>query len=147
MADDGPTIHIDSDWKAQAQAEKDRLREQEEAKKQEAAPAPQAASEPAAAAAEAEQEQVMPEASFTGMISLLASQALLYMGAMPDPNTGQRFVNLNHARYQIDLLTVLEEKTQGNITQEETDAIAMTLYQLRSRYVSVSATVRQKQQQ
>lgn len=167
MAEDGPKIHIDSDWKAQAQAEKQRLREREEAQKtspgspgnsgSEAAGNPAGAAGAAAAAGGASAPTAgetsgdasggggeLPAASFIGVVSLIASQAMLYLGATPDPNTGQRFVSLEHARYQIDLLAVLEAKTENNLEQEEADTLAMMLYQLRSRYVAVSAQMRQK---
>lgn len=157
MADEDHKLHIDSDWKAQAQAEKEKLRLREEARKQEEAkkqkpavppaagqPQPQAAT--STAAPDTDDASDMPEATFDTLVNLLASQALLYLGAMPEPRSGQRIVSLETARQQIDLLAMLEEKTQGNLTQEEADQLAGLLYQLRSRYIAVSAAMRQKDQ-
>lgn len=147
MADGDNKLHIDSDWKAQAQAEKEKLRQREEARKQQTTEpvTPQPATGSATASAGAA-EQEMPEATFESLVSLLASQALLYLGAMPEPRSGQRMVSLETARHQIDLLAMLEEKTRGNLSKDEADQLAGLLYQLRSRYIAVSAAMRQKEQ-
>lgn len=154
MADEGNGLHIDSDWKAQAQAEKEKLRQQEQARKQQAAPTSTPATEAAAATPtpdavtdpEAAPADDMPEATFETLVNMLASQALLYLGAYPEPRSGQRMVSMETARQQIDLLGMLQEKTKGNLTQEETDQLAGLVYQLRSRYIAVSASMRQKEQ-
>lgn len=161
MSDENMNLHIDSDWKAKAQQEKQRLREQEETRKKQQqaseaakqtadsqAPTGQtggASAEPGAAAAMRDpQTGEMPEASIGSLTNLLASQVLMALGGVPDPSSGQRVVNMPYARMTIDLLGVLEEKTKGNLTQEEADTLRMTVYQLRSRYISVSASMREK---
>jgi hypothetical protein len=119
---DPPKIHIDSDWKADAQAEKQRLEEQSKA-----------------AAADDAGGGEMPPANFETLISTFATQALFAMGAIPDPRSGQRMQNMDLARHNIDMLGVLEEKTKGNITQEQSDMLASTVYELRSRYVQMAS--------
>src|SRR3970040_2093729 len=99
-SDQGPKIHIDSDWKAQAQAEKQRLAEKS---KQTAADKPKG-SAPGG----------LPPANFETLVSTMVSQALFAMGAIPDPSTGQRMQHLDLARFHIDMLGVIEEKTKGN---------------------------------
>jgi len=74
----------------------------------------------------------------TTLISSIATQALFSLGAMPDPQTGQRYTNLDIARHHIDSLGVLEEKTKGNLTDEEKTTLATTLYELRQSYVQVA---------
>ncbi len=132
-----PKIHIDSDWKAQAQAEKQRLAEQEKAR---SAQQPGAGGGAAGAGAAASpQAGGIPKADFTTLLSTMATQALFAMGAIPDPQTGQRIAHLDLARHHIDLIGVLEEKTRGNLTEEEANLIASTLYELRSHYVNVAS--------
>lgn len=129
MSDDQtPKLHIDSDWKAQARAEKEKLA--------------QKASE--AETAKAGAAGGMPPANFETLISTMATQALFAMGAIPDPRTGQRMAHLDLARHHIDMLTVIEEKTKGNLSEEETKMLAGTLYELRSRYIQLANQARQR---
>jgi len=127
MSDSGesPKIHVDSDWKAQAQAEKEKLVEQAKATEEKG---------PAAASAGG-----LPPASFEALVSTMATQALFAMGAIPDPRTGQRMQHLDLARHHIDMLGVLEEKTKGNLTEEESKMLSGTTYELRSRYIQASS--------
>ncbi len=123
---EAPKIHVDSDWKAQAQAEKAKLAEQE-AKTAEAGP------EAVGGAAGG-----LPPASFETLVSTTATQALFSMGAIPDPRTGQRMQHLDLARHHIDMLSVIEDKTKGNLSDEETKMLTQTLYELRQRYIQLS---------
>ena len=122
-------IQIDDDWKKQAQAEKKKLAEREAAAKAPppAAPAPEPAPAPKA----------IPEASFATLAQTLMSQALYYLGEMAYEGE-QPVLNLDLASQQIKTLAVLEEKTQGNLTPEETALLDQVLYDLRSRFVSVA---------
>lgn len=132
-----PKIHIDSDWKAQARAEKEKMAQQAAEKK-----AKPAAAKPGAAGAG--QPQGMPPANFETLISTMATQALFAMGAIPDPRTGQPQMHLELARHHIDMLSVIEDKTKGNLSEEEGKMITGTLYELRSRYIQLSNQARQK---
>lgn len=132
-------IHIDDDWKAQARAEKEKLA---------AGSKPKAASgsSPATAGEEPGQDAShhdtpageIPPANFETLLSSFVTQALFAMGAIPDPQTGQPALHLDLARYQIDMLNVLEEKTKGNLSDEESKMLVGTLYELRSRYVQIA---------
>ncbi len=128
---DEPKIIVDSDWKSQAQAEKDRLA----AKAQESKPK---SSDPAAGHPGPGDEH---PADFLELIRLLASQALLYLGAIPDPQTGRAILAPDMARFNIDLLGVLEEKTKGNLSEEESKILTSTLYELRLQYVEISRAI------
>ncbi len=131
---DSNRIQIDSDWKAQAQAEKQKLSEKSQLQREK----PGSTSRTGGAGQ-------LPPANFNTLVSTLATQALLAMGAIPDPRTGQRTAILDLARHHIDMLTVIEEKTKGNLTEEEAGSLAGTLYELRSHYVNV-ANAAMKQQ-
>lgn len=125
MSDDPPKLHVDSDWKAEAQAEKERL----------AADTPKAKPGEPGAAGE------LPPAEFKSLMGLLASQAIMGLGAYSDPQSGGVVVDLPGAKFAIDLLAVLEEKTKGNITEEESTEIGTVLNELRSRFVQIAQLV------
>ncbi|MBI3324105.1 MAG: DUF1844 domain-containing protein [Candidatus Omnitrophica bacterium] len=117
---------VDESWKERVEHEK-----------QTAPPAPPQA--PAEASGQpAQAEQGLPEARFDLFVSGLAMDALIALGDMPHPATKRQSVNLTHARYLIDLLGVLEEKTRGNLAADEERLLKDTLYQLRMRYLAKS---------
>jgi hypothetical protein len=152
MAEEQPSIHIDTDWKKQAQQEKQRLAEQEKAAAAARAPAavgPPApasggpAAEPGArprAAAGRGEGRELPPASFPTLVQSIMTQTLFYLGDIA-PQGGQPTVNLDMAKLQIDTLTMLEQKTTGNLTDEEKRLLDTVLYDLRMRYVQAAAQV------
>lgn len=127
--DDTPKLHIDSDWKEQAQAEKERLAAAEEAK---------AGSDP-------EAPQGLPEASFRSLVGILVSQAISGLGGIRDPQTGGVMVDLEGSKFAIDLLAVIQEKTEGNLTEEESSELTQVLQELRSQFVQFAQLVAQQQ--
>jgi hypothetical protein len=134
-----PKIVVDDDWKSQARAEKERLAaEQEKARPSAAGPSAPAAAAAAAAAATGEHGGI-PEANFAGHVATLASQALFALGALPDPQTGKRYLDIELAKYYIDTLKMLESKTAGNLTNEEKTQLDNALYQLRSAYIQAAS--------
>ena len=131
--DPAPKLHIDSDWKAEAQAEKERLAAEEEAKEKSGDGARGAGG-----------PRDLPEANFRTLVSMLASQALMGLGTMQDPETRGVVVDLDGARFSIDLLGVLEERTKGNLTDEESSELTQILADLRARYVTITQLVAQQ---
>jgi Domain of unknown function (DUF1844) len=74
--------------------------------------------------------------SFTAFVLSLASTAAIHFGDLPDPQTGQPVeANLDGAAQMIDILSLLEEKTRGNLTPEENQILGQVLYELRLRFV------------
>lgn len=140
MAEEKLSLHVDTDWKKQAQDEKRRLAEEEQKK---AAAATPAASETSGAAgvrrpgAGGRTGRELPPASFASMVSTLVTQALFYLGELA-PQGGEPVVNLDMAKHQIDTLNILEEKTRGNLTEDEQRALDNALYETRMRYVNVA---------
>jgi hypothetical protein len=63
-------------------------------------------------------------------------EALIALGDVPHPATRKQAANLPHAKYLIDLIGILEEKTKGNLVVEEERLLKDTLYQLRMRYLA-----------
>lgn len=116
-----PKIIVDSDWKTQAQQEKQKLSEQAKPKAGERGP-----DDPA---------------NFDDLVGWLATQALMYMGYFPDPQTGQAIVSMEYARLYIDMLGVVEDKTKGNLSEAEAQSLTKTLTQLRAGFVETSKMV------
>ena len=69
----------------------------------------------------------VPEASFLNFLSGLSAQALMQFGDIPNPITGTRDVNPAYAKYTVELLRILEEKTKGNRSKEEDDYLLTML--------------------
>jgi len=77
-----------------------------------------------------------PGSDFSTFVITLSTSALLYLGEIPDPEGGERNVNLPMARHTIDILTMLKEKTSGNLTDEEAGLLDRFLYDLRLKFVT-----------
>lgn len=118
---DEPKLIIDSDWKSQAQAEKEKLAEKAAPKQQDAAD--------------------LRDVGFEDLVGMLATNTLSYLGYVPDPYTGQAMVSIEYAKFHIDLLGVLEQKTKGNLSETEKAAMEKALSQLRMAFVEVSKAV------
>ena len=99
----------------------------------EKSPEPEAP-EPSKTDASEEQPQ-FPEINFPTFIVSLNASALLHLGAIEDPTTGQKTKNLPMAKQTIDILSMLEKKTAGNLDNEEKNLLKNILYDLRLMYV------------
>jgi len=78
-----------------------------------------------------------PPASFEMLVSMLFSQAMAMLGHIPDPQSGQTSTNKPYAKYTIDTLEVLSQKTKGNLSDDEDKMLSQTLHALRMAYVEV----------
>jgi hypothetical protein len=78
----------------------------------------------------------MAEASFLMLVASLATQAAHHLGLGPEGDESE--VDLRMAKYTIDLLGVLAEKTEGNLTEEEKSYLDSQLFGLRMRFVEAS---------
>ncbi len=78
------------------------------------------------------------EINFSTFIFSLASSAFIALGEEVSPITGQKSVNLPQAQETIDLLTLLQDKTRGNLTQEEESLLTNLLFSVRMRYVELA---------
>jgi hypothetical protein len=80
-----------------------------------------------------------PALSFTAFVLSLASTAAIHFGDLPDPVSGERTeLNLGGAAQMIEILTLLEQKTRGNLTAEERQLLEQVLYELRLRFVEAT---------
>jgi len=80
----------------------------------------------------------LPEVNFNSLIFSLSSSALLYLGEIVDPQTGEKKKDFAIAKHSIDTITMLKEKTEGNLTEEENKFIDSILTDLRWRFVKAS---------
>ena len=117
-------IIVDEDWKQEAQKEKEILAAQEESEKKE------------------QEEDVrrgpLPQGNFAALISMLTTQTLFALGLLHVKGQEKREPDLELAKYNIDMLEVLQEKTKGNLTQEEDTVLSNTISELRMGYVKVA---------
>ena len=118
-------IIVDEDWKAEAQREKEILAAKEKSEKEK----------------EQEEKQArgpLPQGNFAALISMLTTQALFALGLLQVKGQEKREPDLELAKYNIDMLETLEEKTKGNLTKEEETVLVNTLNELRMGYVKVA---------
>ncbi|MGD9132516.1 MAG: DUF1844 domain-containing protein [Desulfobacterales bacterium] len=76
-----------------------------------------------------------PEINFATFVASLMQSTLLQLGAIEDPTTGTKNKNLPMAKQTIDILSMLQEKTAGNLSEEEENLLKNILYDLRLMYV------------
>ena len=93
------------------------------------------APEEAAGPGEDQEDYVLPEINFPTFIFSLNTSVLVHLGVIEDPSTGNKTKNLSLAKQTIDILGMLEEKTRGNLTDDEGAMLKNILYDLRIIYV------------
>jgi hypothetical protein len=93
--------------------------------------------QPSFANAKSEQEKAysLPKIDFSTFVLSLNSSILVQLGLIEDPVAGQKSKNMAMAKQTIDLLSLLEEKTKGNLTEQEENILKNILYELRLLYV------------
>ncbi|MHC4424370.1 MAG: DUF1844 domain-containing protein [Planctomycetota bacterium] len=117
-------IIIDENWKQEAQKEKEVLAAQEEAEKEKEE--------------ESKHHGPLPKGNFAALISMLTTQALFALGVLQIKGQEKKEPDLEMARYNIDILETLEEKTKGNLTKEEETVLVNTLNEVRMAYVKLA---------
>jgi hypothetical protein len=117
-------IIIDEDWKSQVEAEKEAARRAEESP---AEPKPATSGD----------RGLLPPADFSFLIGTLYVQGAIAMGLLANPATKKADVQLDQAKHAIDLLAMLQQKTEGNRTPQESEELDALLHELRLTYVQV----------
>jgi len=126
MAEEEKKIIVDEDWKQEAQREKEILAAKEKAEKDQEQHD------------EHEERGPLPQGNLAALISMLATQALYALGLLQIRGQEDRKPDLELAKYNIDMLEVLEEKTKGNLSEQEQNVLSTTLNELRMGYVRVA---------
>jgi hypothetical protein len=119
-------IIVDEDWKQEAQREKEILAAEGKAENKEAP-----------AEKEKHERGPLPKGDFAALISMLVTQAFYALGAIKIEGQ-EKGADLELARYNIDMLETLEEKTKGNLSKNEEKVLGNTLNEIRMVYVKVS---------
>lgn len=117
-------IIIDEDWKADAQKEKEVLAAQEEQEKEQKQ--------------QEKQRGPLPKGDLAALISMLTTQAFFALGALQVEGQEKKEPDLELAKYSIDMLDTIEEKTKGNLTEQEQKVLERTLSEVRMAYVNVA---------
>ena len=146
---------VDTSWKDEVR------KEREAAKNAEPAPAPATAGAPAQPAGktpggkaeaakpadgQAAKGGAQPSKLFMGFLAQMVQQGLMLMGAVENPYTGQREVDLEGAQQTIELLAVIQEKTKGNLAEQESRMLNEALREMQLHYVEVAQVVRAQMQ-
>ena len=118
-------IIVDEDWKQQAQKEKEILAAQEEADKEKTQE-------------ESKARGPLPKGNFAALVSMLVTQAMFALGLLQVKGQEPREPDLDMAKYNIDMLEALQEKTKGNLTEQEEKVLENTLNEVRMAYVKVA---------
>jgi hypothetical protein len=139
-----PKIIVDEDWKTQVQSEKEAAKGGHTVPG--SSPSTPAPSVPEQTVESAPQhatsdddlpEMELPPASLVFLCTTLATQAMIALGQIPNPITGKTDLRLKQAKHYIDTLGMLEEKTSGNRTADESGLFDGLLHQLRMAYVAL----------
>lgn len=130
---DEKKIIVDEDWKSRVAAEKEAIaREHSE---------PHAIDEAAPRGASGSPDSLppLPPASFEMLVTTLATEAMIGLGQLPHPMTGKIHADQSQARYAIDMIEMLAEKTRGNLTQNEELGLRALLHQLRMAFIATQS--------
>ncbi len=130
----GTEKRVDEGWKRKAREEREALEREGAAQD---APGGDTG-EGAVGEEEAAGEAVLPPATFVGLVSGLAAQAFAFLGLVGE-GEGEKEKDLDAARHLLDTLAMLQEKTKGNLTDDESAYLEGLLYNLRMAYVKQSS--------
>ena len=135
MADEEkkPKIVSDQSWKDEARKEKEKLQEQK------AAEAKRSGDTGVAAGGDEAFAGGLPPANFLTIVQSYRIQSLYCLGMLKLPGTEQGEINLDAAKHNIDMLQVLEDKTQGNLSNEESAFLSQVLHEVRMAYVQMAS--------
>lgn len=81
---------------------------------------------------------IMPEVTFSAFVMSLNTSVLFHLGEISDPATGKRVVELDLAKHGIDTLTLIQQKTKGNLSKDEEEMLKNILYDLKIRFVKAT---------
>jgi hypothetical protein len=150
MDDTEKKLHVDEGWKDQVEREKEAVKAKaapeastssaEESTRRRAAETTgeeQPFGEPAGDRGKPEpRDYALPPPTLAFLVTTLGTQAMVALGEVPNPLTGKLERLPNQAKHFIDTLAMLEEKTAGNRTPEESALLSALLHQLRMAYVA-----------
>lgn len=129
---DEKKIIVDEDWKSRVAAEKEAA-----VREPRSTTAESGSSDAIPQGPSGGEMPPMPPASFEMLVTTLATEAMIGLGQIPHPMTGKVHADASQAKYAIDMLEMLSEKTQGNLTPGEERGMRDLLHQLRMAFVAL----------
>ena len=117
MSDGEIKKKVDEEWKSKVQNEKTQAQD---------------------IAQEREDNAPTGELTFSSFVEGLAARALIHMGLLPNPVTKKQEIDILQAKQTIDILQLLQDKTVGNLSQQEAEQLEGILHELRLGFVRVS---------
>ncbi|MCE5266497.1 MAG: DUF1844 domain-containing protein [Planctomycetaceae bacterium] len=118
-------IIVDEDWKSQVEADKEAARQGESGAKP--APGPTSGQQPS-----------LPPADLIFLVGTLYVQGAMSLGLLPNPVTKKAERHVAQAKHAIDMLAMLQQKTEGNRTPEETAELENVLHELRMAFIQTA---------
>ncbi len=91
---------------------------------------------------EQKERTTLPPVDFGSFILSLSTTAFIHLGEVSDPTGKQKMVNLEAAKQMVDIIQMLKEKTEGNLTQEESSLIDNLLYELKLKYMAKAKLIK-----
>ena len=122
--------YVDESWKEQASQEKNILKGQN-------GQTSGGSVDSASAEDTSLQEEQPMEVNFLNYITSLGFQAMIFLGEIPNPMTNKTEKNIMQAKFLIDTLSMLKEKTSGNLNEQEKSILENSVYELQLKYVQV----------
>jgi hypothetical protein len=104
-------------------------------------------SEPPPASSEHQSSPIAPQEQaaqidFPSYILSYYTQGLVLLGEVPNPYTNKKEEDLDGARHIVDILSMLEQKTQGNLNKQESELLGSVLYELRMKYMAKTSRIK-----
>ena len=130
--------HVDESWKEQASLEKDILAKEPKQQASQEQISPNVPFDQAQGSEKDAQQSQSVEINFLNYITSLGFQAMIFMGEIPNPVTNEIDKNLEQAKFLIDTLSMLKEKTEGNLNEQEKMLLENSVYELQVKYVQAS---------
>ena len=130
--------YVDESWKEQAFEEKDKLADAVVQQTLDSKGEGQVNTESHEEKCDSSEHTHDIEVNFLNYITSLGFQAMIFMGEIPNPVTNEVEKNLNQAKFLIDTLTMLKEKTAGNLNDQENNLLENSIYELQMRYVQLA---------
>ena len=84
------------------------------------------------------EHQGPPEVNFVNYIMSMGYQAMIFLGEVPHPMTGKQEQNIDQAKFLIDTMTMLKDKTRNNLSAQEEQFLSGTLYELQMKFVEIN---------
>jgi len=137
--------YVDESWKEQAEEEKTKFSSQEEQSEDASLEAGSPVHEHSShdhdhcgCSGEDHGDGEDFEMNFLNYVTSLGYQAMIFMGDIPNPITNEKDKNFDQAKFLVDTLIMLKEKTAGNLNEQESNLLENSIYELQMRYIQIT---------